>query len=275
MEEINVLTEIIKFILFAFLIVLISKNILVTTLRKLAEGLKLKAKTVGDIAGISTSVPELLTITTSNIRGLQIASVYNILSSNVVNLFLFLATIFLNKNTSKLKNRVIIIDMIFVGITIIIPIVLLQLKIKLDIFIVPLFLIFYALFSYLNNNIHKMYLTREQKELAKGKIDLKKIILYVLILAGTGFLLYLVGELLGNSLEKLCRIFNVQQIIVGTLLGFITSIPELMTFFESQKYNKKEKDEMLGVVEATNNLLTSNTLNLFVIQTIGILIINR
>ena len=269
------LTEIIKFILFAFLIVLISKNILVTTLRKLAEGLKLKAKTVGDIAGISTSVPELLTITTSSIRGLQIASVYNILSSNVINLFLFLATIFLNKNTSKLKNRVIIIDMIFVGITIIIPIVLLQLKIKLDIFIVPLFLIFYALFSYLNNNIHKMYLTREQKELAKGKIDLKKIILYVLILVGTGFLLYLVGELLGNSWENLCRIFNVQQIRVGTLLGFITSIPELMTFFESQKYNKKEKDEMLGVVEATNNLLTSNTLNLFVIQTIGILIINR
>ena len=96
-----------------------------------------------------------------------------------------------------------------------------------------------------------------------------------MVLVGTGFLLYIVGEWLGNSLENLCRIFNVQQIIVGTLLGFITSIPELMTFFESQKYNKKEKDEMLGVVEATNNLLTSNTLNLFVIQTIGILIINR
>ena len=137
MEEINVLTEIIKFILFAFLIVLISKNILVTTLRKLAECLNLKAKTVGDIAGISTSVPELLTITTSSIRGLQLASIYNILSSNVINLFLFLATIFLNKNTSKLKNHVIIIDMILVGITIIIPLILLQLKIKLDIFIVP------------------------------------------------------------------------------------------------------------------------------------------
>ena len=55
-------------------------------------------------------------------------------------------------------------------------------------------------------------------------------------------------------------------------LGFITSIPELMTFFESQKHYKKEDDDMLGVVEATNNLLTSNILNLFAIQTIGILI---
>ena len=44
---------------------------------------------------------------------------------------------------------------------------------------------------------------------------------------------------------------------------------------ESQKYNSNTSNEMLGVVEATNNLLTSNVLNLFVIQTIGILIINR
>ena len=34
------------------------------------------------------------------------------------------------------------------------------------------------------------------------------------------------------------------------------------------------EDDMLGVVEATNNLLTSNILNLFIIQTIGIIIIS-
>ena len=268
------LIEVIKFILFAFLIVLISKYILVATLRKLAESLNLKAKIVGDVAGTATSVPELLTITTSSIRGLQGASIYNILSSNIINLVQFLAVVFLNKNISKLKNRAIIIDMIFVGVTILIPIILLRLNIKLDMFIVPLFLIFYALFAYLNSNIHKVYLKNEQKEFIK-KIDVKKIVLYILILVATGIMLYLVGELLGNSLENLCKIFRVPQVVVGTLLGFITSIPELMTFFESQKYNKEAKDEMIGIVEATNNLLTSNTLNLFVIQTIGIIIINR
>ena len=135
------LIEVIKFILFAFLIVLISKYILVVTLRKLAENLKLKAKNVGDIAGIATSVPEFLTITTSSLRGLQSASIYNILSSNIINFILFLGAIFLNKNIAKLKNRAILVDMVLVGITIIIPIILLQLNIKLDIFIVPLFLI--------------------------------------------------------------------------------------------------------------------------------------
>ena len=61
--------EIIKFIIYSALIVLISKYILVTTLRKLAESLKLKPKTVGNIAGYATSIPELLTITTSSLRG--------------------------------------------------------------------------------------------------------------------------------------------------------------------------------------------------------------
>ena len=171
--------EVIRFIIFAFLIVLISKYILVSTLRKLAENLNLKAKTVGDIAGVSTSVPELLTITTSSLRGLKSASIYNILSSNIINLVLFLGTIFLNKNIAKLKNRAIIVDMILVGITIIIPIGLLQLNIKLDLFIVPLFLIFYALFSYLNSSIHKVYLKTESKEFKREKANVKNTLLYM------------------------------------------------------------------------------------------------
>ena len=69
-RAIRLLLEIIKFIGYSILIVLISKYILVRTLRKLAENLKLKAKSIGDIAGAATSMPELLTIITSNVRGL-------------------------------------------------------------------------------------------------------------------------------------------------------------------------------------------------------------
>lgn len=275
MEVEKVLVEVIKFLLFAFLIVLISKYILVSTLRRLAESINLKAKTVGNITGAATSVPELLTITTSSLRGLQLASIYNILSSNIINLVLFLGTVFLNKNVSKLKNRVIIFDLVLVGITILIPIILLRLNIELDIFIVPLFIIFYALFSFLNNSVHKYYLNKDEEDNNNEKIQIKRAIIYSCILIVTVLIIYIIGDLLGNTLEKLCNIFSIPQFLIGILLGFITSIPELITFFESQKYNKKEKNEMIGVVEATNNLLTSNILNLFVIQTIGILIINR
>ena len=274
------IVEIIKFILYSGLIVLISKYILVSTLRKLAEALNLKAKTVGDIAGYATSVPELLTITTSSLRGLTGASVYNILSSNVINLIQYLGAILLNKNTSKLRNRAIITDLVLVFFTIAIPIAFLKLNIELKLAVVPLFIILYILFIVLNNHVHKLYLKNEDAELAeeieeergKQKKKPKKVLIYAVILIVTGILLFVIGELLGNTLENLCNLFGVSEVIVGILLGFVTSLPELITFFEAQRHYKKVDDDMLGVVEATNNLLTSNILNLFAIQTVGILI---
>lgn len=274
------LLEILKFIFYSILIVVISKYILVTTLRKLAENLNLKAKTVGDIAGYATSVPEFLTITTSSIRGLSGASVYNILSSNVINLVQYLGAIFINKNVDKLRNKAIKTDLILVIITILIPILLLSFNIELNLVIVPAFVILYVFFRFLNNNVHKLYLKKEDKELEiqiekekkweKG--NRSKTIKYCIILMVTGVFLFLIGELLGNTLEQLCNLFNVSEVIVGVLLGIMTSLPELITFFESQKHHKNSNDDMLGVVEATNNLLTSNILNLFAIQTVGILI---
>ena len=272
--------EIVKFIIYSALIVLISKYILVTTLRKLAESLKLKPKTVGNIAGYATSIPELLTITTSSLRGLSGASVYNIISSNVINFIQYIGAILLNKNVDKIKNRAIITDIILVIFTILIPIVLLKMNIELNIMIAPIFVILYILFRVINDNVHKMYLKNEDEKIeheiqleeekeSKNRFQTIKYIIYLVI---TGFLLYFVGDKLGNTLETLCKLFNISEAIIGILLGFITSIPELMTFFESQKHYKKEDDDMLGVVEATNNLLTSNILNLFAIQTIGILI---
>ena len=272
--------EIIKFIIYSGLIVLISKYILVTTLRKLAEAMNLKAKTVGDIAGYATSVPELLTITTSSLRGLTGASVYNILSSNVINLIQYLGAILLNKNASKLRNKAIVIDLVMVFFTIAIPIVFLKLDIELKLVVVPLFIILYILFMVLNNNVHKLYLKNEDEELEEKieeerkeqKKNPRKVLRYVLVLIVTGVLLFIIGEMLGDTLENLCNLFGVSEVIVGILLGLVTSLPELITFFEAQRYYKKVDDDMLGVVEATNNLLTSNILNLFAIQSVGILI---
>lgn len=88
-----------------------------------------------------------------------------------------------------------------------------------------------------------------------------------------GIILYLVGNLLRDTLENLRYIFDVSEIIIGIVLGIATSIPEFVTFIESQKFHKNSNEE-LGVIEASNNLLVSNTLNLFIIQSISIIIIN-
>ena len=276
-------TETIKFITYSTLIVIIAKYFLVTVLRKLSEALDLSPKMIGNIAGIATSVPELLTVSFSAFAGFIGASSYNILSSNIINFIQYTMSIYLNKNQKKLNNRALIIDLVLVILTIIIPILMFITNIEFNINIVPIFLLLLSLFYYINNNAHKLYLSTQEKEISKEINEEKKwikgkkkvVIKYVIYLIIIGILLYIIGDNLSKSLTNLCNIFGISEVVLGILLGFITSIPELITFFESQKFYKKRQDKKLtelGLIEATNNLLTSNILNLFVIQSIGIVI---
>ncbi len=273
--------ETIKFVIYSLLIVIISKYVLVKILRKLAEALNLSAKAIGNIAGVATSVPELLTVSFSAFAGLVGASVYNILSSNIINFVQYIISIYTSKNQRILtENKAIKIDLGLVIFTILIPIAMILVNIDFNINIVPIFILLFFLYYYINEKVHQLYLKRHDKKISKqieeeqkwvrGKT--KVVVKYSIYLLLTSIILYLIGDSLSRSLENLAQVFAIPEFVLGITLGFITSIPELITFFESQKYYKNEKNNEAGVIEATNNLLTSNILNLFVIQTIGIVI---
>lgn len=275
--------EFIKLVICSILIVLISKYILANNLRNLAKVIKLTPKTTGNISGMATSIPELLTTTISGFKGLLETSIYNILSSNIINLILYIISVFMNKNQRILKNKVIKIKVILVFITIFIPIILNITKQELNIYYVFIFIGLYLFFKLIDNLVHKKYLNQTKiledrkniinykKTSEDNKIKENKKLKYVIYIIFAGILLFLIGNILSNSLEILCNKFNVSQFIIGVLLGIVTSVPEFITFFEAQR-NYKEKEE--GVIEATNNLLSSNMINLFIIQSIGIFILN-
>ncbi|MBQ3415607.1 MAG: hypothetical protein IJH39_09770 [Clostridia bacterium] len=268
--------EIIKFLIYSILIVVVAKYVLVKALRRIAENLNLSSKVVGNVAGTATSVPELLTVSIASFSGLIEISVFNILISNIINLIQYFGTIILNKNFKLLKNKALIFDMFLVFITICIPLLFIVNRVTLNINFIPAFIILYFLFIYLNARTHICYLNIESDNLKKKNNDIKNIItiiidIFVLILSV--IILFFISNRLEEVLKNLCFSFKISQTIVGILLGVITSIPELITFFESQKYYKKQNDEILGVVEATNNLLSSNILNLFLIQSVGIFIV--
>ena len=164
------IVEVIKFLVYSGLIVIISKYILITTLRKLAENLDLKPKTVGDVAGLATSMPELLTVTASSFNGLMGASLVNILSSNVINFIQYLASIYWNKNQNTFQNKAIKIDLLLVGITIVIPIVFILLDWEMKGIVVPIFVILYFIFRFFNHHAHKLYL-KEQEIALEKKIE--------------------------------------------------------------------------------------------------------
>ena len=231
-------------------------------------------------------MPELLTVCFSASSGLIGTSIYNILSSNTINLIQYTFTVYLNKNQKYLRNKAILTDIILALITVAIPLIAVIFKFTFGMISVVIFVMLSFVFYYINHNMHKLYLGKEDKEIEKeeqteaeneDRKSNKKgnIILYAIVLLIIVALLYWIGELLSNSLTNLCKTFGLPEIVVGILLGFITSIPELITFTEAQRKEKSKNDEMankIGVVEATNNLLTSNILNLFVIQSIGIIL---
>ena len=266
--------EIIKFIIYLLLIVALSKYVLVNALRKIVLFLNLKSNVAGNIAGYATSAPELLTITTSSIRGLASVSIYNILSSNIINFIQYLLTIIINKNTSRLNNMAIKTDIAIVLLTILMPIAFLKYNIPLNKEIIPLFFFLYVGCRLLNNSAHKIYIDKKDDVDVEKKNtkNIVKALGYFVVLILTAIVLFIISELLGNTLEKMCIAFHIPEFLIGIALGIMTSIPELITFFESQRYHKNSKQEMSGIVEATNNLLTSNIVNLFAIQSIGILI---
>lgn len=267
--------EFIKFFFYAIIIVIISKYALVWTLRKIGDTLNLKSSTVGKLTGVATSMPELLGTSFAAVAGLISISIYNILSSNIINLFLYLFSVIINKNAKYLKDKTILIDIIMSIITIAIPLFLVIKKVEMNLFIVPIFILAFLLFIMINNYTHENYFRRKDRSLIRflrrfQKPDLKvvKYFLYLtLIILG----LFICADQLTNSLENICLVFNVPELIMGILLGFITSIPELITFIESQRYHSKIH-AYDGIVEATNNLFTSNVMNLFVIQTISIVL---
>lgn len=276
----EILLEFTKFIFLAFIIVMIAKYILVGLLRRLAETLGLKPRTVGNITGFATSVPEILTVSFSTGTGLIGAGIFNILSSNIINFLQYLLSIIIRKNGKIIKNTAIKIDILLVMITIIIPILMIKFQMQTQSVLIPVFILLTFLFFTINKNTHKKYLAKEEKELEEEiqkeekKIHGKKrkTLFYIFCLILTSYLLFLIGDQLSNSLEILCYHLEIREEIIGILLGFVTSLPELITFFESQKHHTKENNSRAGVVEATNNLLSSNIVTLFLVQSISIII---
>lgn len=225
-------------------------------------------------------MPELLTVFFSSLQGLFATSIFNIISSNVINFFQYIWSIRINKNEKVIKrNRALKIELIIVISTIIIPIAMVISDMEINIGIVPIFILAFIMLYYLKTNAYKVYKMNSLSEIEERKIkeekkwakNKNKAILTWVQLIGTGIVLYIIGNLLGSTLDILSSRFNIPQAIIGIILGFITSLPELITFVEAQRNHERRNDEQ-GVIEATSNLFTSNMLNLFIIESIGIVI---
>lgn len=280
--------SLIIFIILVVLIVLVTRNIMIYNIRKLAILLSWKSSIVGQVLGYATSTPELLSAFVAGSLGMVSTSIYNVLSSNFVNLFLVVILTIIYKRQKSIINKKFIYDYIIILITLIVPLVLVITNLATTVYAVPALLIIYGVYLYgakyveyfaseeteleLEEKSHKLGMKISKKR--KIKVDEKrKVAQCVVMLMLSIVALYFLGEALGNELEKLGKELGVSEMLLGMIMGIITSIPELLTFLTSyrrhRRYHHPEEDR--GAVEVINNLATSNISNLAIIQTVAII----
>lgn len=278
----------IAFIILSFLIILVTKKMMIYSIRRIAIFLRWKNNIVGQLLGYATSTPELIGAIVSGSIGMIETSIINVLSSNIVNLFLVLITAMCFKKTKSIFNKKFKYDYIMVVITIVLPYILYKFNYANKLETIPLLIIvylLYQLFSKYNNyfasekeelKLEKQSIRLGTKILKKKKIRVdrkKKLRKSIVVLVISLILLYVLGTLLGNILENLGRRLNVPEVVLGIVLGIITSIPETITFISSFHRHRRNKnlDNDYGAVEVVNNLVTSNVSNLAIIQTVAII----
>lgn len=205
------LFEIIKFIIYSLVIVFVSKQILVKLLRKFAEILDLSPKAIGNTAGIATSMPELLTVFFSGLQGLFDASIYNIISSNIINFVQYIYSVVINKNVKILRNKALKIELGIVIITIIIPIIMVIARIEVNFVMVPIFILLFIILYYIKGNAYKLYniTTINNKEIKKIEEEKKWIkhkkklaIITGFKLIGTGVILFFARKFIRKYIRK-------------------------------------------------------------------------
>lgn len=150
-------------------------------------------------------MPELLTVFFSSLQGMFDTSIYNIISSNVINFTQYITSVVINKNGKVLQNRALKIELGIVVFTILIPLAMIVFGINANITIVPIFILAFIMLYYIKGNAYKVYKIQdinseeirkieEEKKWVRHKE--KKAITTVLQLLGVGVILFFVGNLL-------------------------------------------------------------------------------
>ena len=230
------------------------------------------SKTKGKIIGYTTSLPELVVILSSALGGVFDVGLWNIVSSNIINWALFLAAVFVYRQAKDLFNAVFIDEVVFGLVSVALPLVLFQFQIALSIRVAVVLIAVFVVYAVADHMINANDLhphehdedKDEQAPIAKGLSA---------ILAGTAIIL-IAGYFLGNSAGILVEQLALPAWLVGWVLGLITSIPELASFFLIYRAVKirGKLHELADTQEALDALVASNMVNLGIILPLGMLL---
>ncbi|HIG53157.1 MAG TPA: hypothetical protein EYQ18_04065 [Candidatus Handelsmanbacteria bacterium] len=234
----------------------------------LASALSWSPKVRGQVTGFATSIPEFAALISTALNGVWAAGLWNIASSNIINVVLLIIAVCWYRQYRDLWNKHFIDEMLFAGIAVAFPLVLMHFSMDQSPYTIPILLFFYLVYR-LSDRVFNRAQTGpdvEGEESGSTKLGL-------LYIVGSIAIISVAGDFLGTSAKAIVNEMEIPVIFVGWLLGFITSLPELTTFFKV--YSAAKKKGTLGGTDDTqevlDNLTGSNMSNVGIIYPIALL----
>lgn len=257
-------------ILSAACIVAAVRYLLIPGISRVGAALKFSAKVRGQAIGYATSVPELTVLVAGAMNGVFSAGMWNIASSNIINLVLFLVTVFAFRQQLDLKNKVFSDEIVFGILSITIPLLMFVIGIGTGYWTVLGLFSFFILYKILDKRLNKAGKPAPLPPGAENGTWRSGLALCV----GGLLVILLSGRFLGSSAAALIRQLSVPPWAVGWILGLVTSVCELASFIEIYRIHrpKNTPSHIKDTQEAIDALVASNVSNLGLILPIGMLV---
>ena len=228
--------------------------------------LRLPPKTRGQIIGYATSMPEFVVVLSAAFSGVFEAGLWNIASSNIINCVLFASGVLVYRQHRELKRKRFIDEIVFVVLSVAAPLAMFRLQLDMSLGLAAGLIAFFAVYKVADRFVNPQGEVAEvpppaETHLGRGIAALVLGIIVVIV----------AGRFLGSSAAMLVDGLGVPAWAVGWILGFVTSIPELTSFFEIYRLAKVrgQLDGEDDTQEAFDALVASNMSNLGIILPLG------
>jgi len=235
------------YIIIGILILFYSGELLVSNSSKLAKKLGLSQFFIGlTVVAFGTSLPELFVSLAAVLKNSDEISVGNIIGSNIANLGLVLAFVFLF--CKKQDSKISLVNKIFFFLSTILFFIVSLYGVFLRLFVIVFLILFFIFIKY---SIKESSISSTNKDDGKDKIFINIFLVVVSI-----FGLYFGSNLLVDNGVKLARILKVSELLIGvTVMAVGTSLPELTASIVS--VFRKNYDISIA------NIIGSNIFNVF------------
>ena len=234
---------------------------------QIAGALNWSAKARGQLTGYATSMPEFVCLVSAGLAGVWEAGLWNIASSNIINATLMLSAVVYFRRYRDLLNVRFLDEIGFATLAILVPIGLMQFNADTKWYLVPILLCFFALYIFIDKRVNRPDPDSEEDQEAIGNLPFGIILCVTALIA-----IAIAGMFLGDATASVIDQLGIRPAIAGWILGVVTSIPEMVSFFSVYSVSKSTAttDSLNATQEVLDNLTGSNMANVGFVYPLGL-----